>query len=120
LNETENDEFIARLSQLCEITKSDNLFNMIWLLYCSDKYKYYYAPTLRRYKSSLFISKESKKKSLTHFRENESHSEIIEQAIYQSKNGIPEIEAEAWKLYENLIFDVTFLTKMKRIVKFFV
>ena len=121
LNKTENSEFIARMHQLCEVTENAHLLNMIWLLYSSEKYKYYYAPNLRRYRSSLFLSKETKNKKLWHFRKHESHVEVIEEALYQLVYGMPEIEPEARILYENLmISDVTFLTKIKRIVKFFV
>jgi hypothetical protein len=58
---------------------------------------------------------------LWYLRKHESHAEVIEEALYQLVFGIPEIEPEARILYENLmISDVTFLTKIKRIVKFFV
>ena len=49
-----------------------------------------------------------------------NHFKVIEEALYQLVYGVPEIEPEARSLYENLISDVTFLTKIKRIVKFFV
>ncbi len=120
LNETESSDFIARMGQLCEVTENAHLSNMIWLLYSSEKYKYYYAPNLRRYRSSIFLSKETKNKTLLAFRKHESTAEVIEEALYQLVYGIPEIEPEARSLYENLISDVTFLTKIKRIVKFFV
>jgi len=120
LNEDESKKLIAQLSQLCEITKNEDLLNMIWLLYCSDKYKYYYAPTLRRFKSSLFISKEKKKKMLDQLSENESHVEVIENALHQLEKGVSKTEPEVRKLYENLIYNVTILTKIKRIVKFIV
>jgi hypothetical protein len=108
------------MGQLCEVTENAHLSNMIWLLYSSEKYKYYYAPNLRRYRSSIFLSKETKNKTLLAFRKHESTAEVIEEALYQLVYGIPEIEPEARSLYENLISDVTFLTKIKRIVKFFV
>jgi hypothetical protein len=109
------------MRQLCKITGDKDLFKMIWSLYCSEKYKYYYAPNLRRYRSSLLLSKKTKNKTLLHLRKHESVSELIEDSLYQLVHGIPEINSEARSLYKSLkISDVTFLTKIKRIIKFFV
>jgi len=121
LDAKEKDDFSKRVNQLCEITRNNDLLNMIWILYTSEKYKYYYAPNLRRFRSSLFLSKEKKNKTLLHFLKNESHAEIIMEGLMQQVYGRPEISAEVRAIYKDLmISDVTFLTKLKRIVKFFV
>jgi hypothetical protein len=76
---------------------------------------------LRRYRSSLFISKETKNKILWFLRKHESHTEVIEEALYQLVFGMPEIEPEVRTLYTDLmISDVNYLTKIKRFIKFFV
>ena len=64
LTEAEKSDFGVRMSQLCEVTENPDLLNKLWLLYSAEKYKYYYAPNLRRYRSSLFMSKETKNKIL--------------------------------------------------------
>jgi len=121
LNETENNNFTARMRLLCNVTENAELLNKVWILYSSERYKYYYAPNLRRCRSSSFLSKESKNKILLHFRKYESHAETIENALNQLVYGMPEIEPEVQTLYEDLmISDVTVLTKIKRIIKFFV
>ena len=67
------------------------------------------------------MSKETKNKILWFLRKNESNVEVIEEALYQLVFGMAEVEPEVRDLYKNLmISDVTFLTKIKRIIKFLV
>lgn len=121
LNEAENSDFTVRMHKLFELTENEDVFKKIWMLFASEKYKYYYAPILRRCRSSLFLSRETKNRILLHFRKFESQAEIIEEALNQLVYGMPEIEPEVRSLYENLmISDVTFLTKIKRIIKLFI